>query len=46
MNDRLDPWRDVDGQADAAAMVASLEARGRTAAQVRLRRRFLRFIPV
>jgi len=42
----LDPWRDVDGQANVDEMAAGLEARGRTATQARLRRRFLRFVRV
>ena len=41
-----DPYRDIDAQSDTAQFVASLEARGRTPAQIRLRRRFLRFIPI
>jgi len=41
-----DPWRDIDAQPDAARMANSLELRGRTPAQTRLRRRFLRFVPV
>ncbi len=41
-----DPWRDVDAQPDAATMAATLELRGRTPSQTRLRRRFLRFVPV
>jgi SAM-dependent methyltransferase len=41
-----DPWRDIDGRAAAAQMAQSLEERGRTPSQVRLRRRFLRFVPV
>jgi len=41
-----DPYRDIDAQSDTAQFVASLEARGRTPAQMRLRRRFLRFIPI
>lgn len=41
-----DPYRDVDAQPDAEQLIASLETRGRTPSQVRLRRRFLRFIPV
>jgi ubiquinone/menaquinone biosynthesis C-methylase UbiE len=38
-----DPYRELDAQPDPAPLVASLEARGRTRAQSRLRRRFLRF---
>src|SRR6267143_1855730 len=41
-----DPWRDADVQTNVDEMARSLEARGRTPAQARLRRRFLRFIPV
>jgi len=41
-----DPWRNVDGQANVDEMAAGLEARGRTATQARLRRRFLRFVRV
>jgi SAM-dependent methyltransferase len=42
----LDPWRVVDAQPAAATMAAALEVRGRTPSQVRLRRRFLRRVPV
>ena len=41
-----DPWRDVDAQPDAAKLAASLELRGRTPTQARLRGRFLRFVPI
>ena len=41
-----DPWRDVDAQPSAAQLAATLEARGRTPTQARLRRRFLRFVPI
>jgi SAM-dependent methyltransferase len=41
-----DPWRVVDAQPNAETMIAGLEARGATPAQARLRRRFLRFVPV
>jgi SAM-dependent methyltransferase len=41
-----DPWRALDAQPNVRAMIAGLEARGATPAQVRLRRRFLRFVPV
>jgi ubiquinone/menaquinone biosynthesis C-methylase UbiE len=41
-----DPWRNVDGQTNVDEMAAGLEARGRTATQARLRRRFLRFVRV
>ncbi|MBI2161172.1 MAG: methyltransferase domain-containing protein [Candidatus Rokubacteria bacterium] len=41
-----DPWRDVDAQPNAAQLATTLELRGGTRAQTRLRRRFLRFVPV
>jgi ubiquinone/menaquinone biosynthesis C-methylase UbiE len=41
-----DPYRDIDAQATPAQFIASLEARGRTPAQARLRRRFLKFAGV
>jgi SAM-dependent methyltransferase len=41
-----DPWRALDAQPNVAALIAGLEARGGTATQIRLRRRFLRFVPV
>ena len=41
-----DAYRHIDRSADPAALVASLETRGRDAAQRRLRLRFLRAIPV
>jgi SAM-dependent methyltransferase len=41
-----DPYRDVDAQADPAQFVKALEMRGRNADHARLRRRFLRFVPV
>src|SRR3989475_7299429 len=41
-----DPWRDVDAQPDAAQLAKSLELRGATRTQQRLRRRFLRFVPI
>jgi SAM-dependent methyltransferase len=41
-----DPWRTVDAQPSAATMAAALEVRGRTPSQIRLRRRFLKWIPV
>src|SRR5207245_11653728 len=41
-----DPWRDADAQTNVDEMARSLEARGRTPAQARLRRRFLKFVPV
>jgi len=44
--DHPDPWRNIDGLPKPAQMVRSLEVRGSTPAQVRLRRRFLRFVPV
>lgn len=42
----IDPYREIDAQPDPLRFIESLEVRGRTAAQARLRRRFLRFIPV
>jgi ubiquinone/menaquinone biosynthesis C-methylase UbiE len=42
----LDPWRAADAQPDVATMAAGLEVRGRDRAQARVRRRFLRFVPV
>jgi SAM-dependent methyltransferase len=41
-----DPWRNIDGQPRPAQLAQSLEVRGRTPSQIRLRRRFLRFVPV
>jgi ubiquinone/menaquinone biosynthesis C-methylase UbiE len=41
-----DPYRDVDAQADPVRFVEALEVRGRTPTQIRLRRRFLRFVPI
>jgi SAM-dependent methyltransferase len=41
-----DPWRALDTQPNVTTLIASLEARGVTPAQRRLRRRFLRFVPV
>jgi len=41
-----DPWRHADGQTNVDEMAKSLEARGRTPSQARLRRRFLKFVPV
>jgi ubiquinone/menaquinone biosynthesis C-methylase UbiE len=41
-----DIWRAIDAQPTAARLADTLEVRGRTPAQVRLRRRFLRFVPV
>ena len=41
-----DPWRNVDAQPDAVRLATTLELRGRTPAQTRLRRRFLRFVPI
>src|SRR3990172_842634 len=40
------PWRDGDPQPSAEQLAATLEARGRTPTQARLRRRFLRFVPI
>lgn len=44
--DHPDPWRNIDGQGTSRQMAQSLEVRGRTPSQVRLRRRFLRFVPI
>lgn len=41
-----DIWRAIDAQPTAAKLADTLEVRGRTPAQVRLRRRFLRFVPI
>ena len=41
-----DPWRALDAQPNVAALIAGLEARGGTPTQIRLRRRFLRFVPI
>ncbi len=41
-----DPYRNLDAQTDPLAFIEALEARGRVPAQARLRRRFLRFVPV
>jgi SAM-dependent methyltransferase len=41
-----DPYSDLDGTPDARPFIAALEERGRAAGQARLRRRFLRFVPV
>jgi ubiquinone/menaquinone biosynthesis C-methylase UbiE len=41
-----DVYREIDRAADPAAVIASLETRGRDAAQRRLRGRFLRAIPI
>jgi ubiquinone/menaquinone biosynthesis C-methylase UbiE len=41
-----DVWRAIDAQPTAAKLADTLEVRGRTPAQVRLRRRFLRFVPI
>jgi ubiquinone/menaquinone biosynthesis C-methylase UbiE len=41
-----DPWRDADAQINVDEMARGLEARGRTPAQARLRRRFLKFVRV
>jgi ubiquinone/menaquinone biosynthesis C-methylase UbiE len=42
----LDPWRDADREPDVARLARMLETRGGTPTQQRLRRRFLRFVPV
>jgi len=41
-----DVWRAIDAQPTAAKLADTLELRGRAPAQARLRRRFLRFVPV
>ncbi|HEY7520842.1 MAG TPA: methyltransferase domain-containing protein [Methylomirabilota bacterium] len=41
-----DVWRAIDAQPTAARLADTLEVRGRTPAQARLRRRFLRFVPI
>src|SRR5262245_41537452 len=41
-----DPFRDIDAQPDPLRFIEALERRGRTPSQQRLRRRFLRFVPV
>jgi ubiquinone/menaquinone biosynthesis C-methylase UbiE len=41
-----DIWRAIDAQPTAAKLADTLELRGRTPAQVRLRQRFLRFVPI
>lgn len=41
-----DPFRAIDQQPDPAQFVQSLEARGRTRGQTRLRRRFLKFVRI
>jgi ubiquinone/menaquinone biosynthesis C-methylase UbiE len=41
-----DPFRDIDAQPDPRRLIEALETRGRTRPQQRLRRRFLRFVPV
>jgi ubiquinone/menaquinone biosynthesis C-methylase UbiE len=43
---RPDPWRNADGQTNVDEMAKSLEARGRIPAHARLRRRFLKFVPI
>ena len=46
MSSHPDPFRDIDAQPDPLRFIEALERRGRTPSQQRLRRRFLRFIPV
>ena len=41
-----DPWRAVDAQPSAETMAAALEVRGGTPSQMRLRRRYLKWLPV
>ena len=43
---RPDPWRTLDAQPNVVKLIEGLEARGKARGQVRLRRRFLRFVPV
>ena len=46
MSSHPDPFRDIDAQANPLRFIEALERRGRTRSQQRLRRRFLRFIPI
>ena len=46
MDPHPDPWRTVDAQPTAETMAAALEVRGHTPSQIRLRRRFLKWLPV
>ena len=46
MSAHPDPFRDIDAQPDPCRLIEALETRGRTRPQQRLRRRFLRFVPV
>ncbi len=46
MGTPVDPYRAIDAEPDPAEFVLSLEERGQTPTQARLRRRFLRFAPV
>ena len=41
-----DPFREIDRSADPAALVSALEQRGRDRGQRRLRRAFLRAVPI
>jgi ubiquinone/menaquinone biosynthesis C-methylase UbiE len=41
-----DPYRELDVQADPAKLLESLEVRARTPSHARVRRRFLRFLPI
>jgi SAM-dependent methyltransferase len=41
-----DPYREIDAQPDPLRFIEALEMRGRTPSHTRLRRRFLRFVPV
>lgn len=41
-----DPYRDVDAEPDPERFIDALEARGRMPSQARLRRSFLRFVPI
>jgi SAM-dependent methyltransferase len=46
MGPHPDPFRDIDAQPDPLRFVEALETRGRARPPPRLRRRFLRFVPV
>jgi ubiquinone/menaquinone biosynthesis C-methylase UbiE len=41
-----DPYREVDAQADPTKLLESLEVRARTPSHARVRRRFLKFVPI
>lgn len=42
----MDPYHDIDRQPDAYRYIESLEARGKTKSQTRLRGRFLKFVRI